>query len=160
MLDNPGRRSEMSEERATEILAFIEGSTDTNFGNIQTEVSLGHLVKMAYNSLGLTIPGKGNLGKMIANASERLGKKRKRLGLDISDDRATHLADSLFEGKKDPHFRAKDTLSIKRALIRKALAQVASLKEDRTGEDHSDMMQAGEYILKEKYPLQTDGTIN
>ncbi len=152
MLDNLNeRRSEMSEARAQEIIDFINGSGTAQFGNVRNKSNLAHLAKMAYHSLGLTVPG--SFEKIIGQAAQKLGKKQDRLGLDIGPERAQYLVNHLTGKEADPRFRKEDDITKIREILRKALATVARGRED-VGDDttHSFIVQ-GDRIIEEKYPL-------
>lgn len=158
MLDNPERRTEMSEERANEIINFINGVSDARFCNIRTESELGHLAQMAYHSLGLTIPG--SFDQMVQNATKQLGKKHKRIGLDIGEDRARYLVNHLLGKESDAHFRKGDDITIQRELLRKALAKVAKMREQNADDTTHSFIVTGDRIIDEKYPLDIDDINN
>lgn len=155
MLDIPDYRPEMSEQRAQEIVNFIQGTDEeVKFGNIQSAQFLGQLAQTAYNTLGLTVPG--NLGKLVKGGVERIGKQHPRLGLSIGPERARHLVDHLTGKKENANFRKEDDIHTQRLLCRKAIAQVSFTEEKRTGQSQDYFVTGVNQLIEEKYPLIED----
>jgi len=142
----------MSNKRAQEIVDFIENEIPTKFCNVTDANTLKSLAYIAYDTLGKTIPG--NFYTLLESAEDRLDKKKPRLGLEISEERAKDLVGHLLQtpGMENPHFRKEDTVPRQRELLRMALARVAGLKELLDGAQ-SRLIIGGERLIEQTHPL-------
>lgn len=158
MMERPQPNSEMSETRAQEIIDFIENGTPAQFGNVNHLQTLQLLAEKAYSSTDREKPDTFN--DLLRKAKDRLIIRRKRLGLDIGNDRAQHLVSHLLGKEINPHFRECDTIQTKRALFRKALATVAQTQETVSDNSHHHLVANGEVLVEDKYPLVKDDGSN
>lgn len=150
-MERPQPNSEMSETRAQEIIDFIENGTPAQFGNVNHMQTLQLLAEKAYNAADQEKPS--GFEELLHSAKTRLRIRKKRIGLDIGNDRAKYLVNHLLGKEENPYFREQDTIHTKRALFRKALATVAQVEETASDDSHHHLVTNGEVLVEDKYPL-------